>query len=75
MNDNYNSINNNDKSINNDDNDNNNITFHVNNYFFTSCLNLFKLIFLFIELGNLFQTEGPIYARRFCSMLVFRKGT
>ena len=29
--------------------------------FSTSCLNVVKLMFLFIELGNFLQTEGPIY--------------
>ena len=29
--------------------------------FFTSCLTVFKLMFLFIELANLFQNEGSIW--------------
>ena len=66
MNNNYNSKNNRDKSINNNDNDNNNITSLIlANVFFTSCLNVFKL-FLFTELGNLLQTEGPRYEKLFC---------
>ena len=80
MNNNYNSKNDSDKSFNDDDdddddnnnNDNNN---NNNNNFFTSCLNLFKLMFLFIKLGHLFQTEGPIYEGLFCPMVVLRKKT
>ena len=77
MNNKCNSKNNSDKSVNNNDKDSNNITFLIleNNIFFTSCLKVFKLMFLFIELGNLFQTEGPIYERLFCPMVVLRKGT
>ena len=76
MNINFNKENNSDKSTNNNDNGNNSITslILVNNVFFTSCLNGFKLMFLFIELGNLLQTEGPIYERLFCPMVVLRKG-
>ena len=49
MNNNYNSNKNNDKSTNNKDNDNNNITSLILvNVFFTLCLNLFKLMCLFI---------------------------
>ena len=40
--------------------------------FFTSYLNIFKLMFLFIELGNLFQTEDQ-YMRDFLSHVVFQK--
>ena len=77
MKNNYHSNNSNYKSINSNDNRNNNVTslIFVKNVFFTSCLNVFKLMFLFIELSNLFQTEGPIYERLFCLMLVFREGT
>ena len=66
-----------DDNSNNNNYDNNNIKSLIlaNNFFFTSCLNLFKLMFLFIELGNLFQTEGPIYERLFCPMVVSRNGT
>ena len=48
MNNNFNSKNNSDRSINNDDNDNSKITslILVNNLF--SCLNVFKLMFLFL---------------------------
>ena len=75
MNNNYNSKNKSDKSINNNDNDNNSTFLILVNNVFTSCLNEFKLMFLFIEFGNLFQTEGPIYERFFCPMVVLRKGT
>ena len=70
MKNNYNSKNNNDKSINGNDN---NVTSLIltNNVFSIT----FKLMFLFNELGNLFQTEGPIYEIFFYHMLVFRKGT
>ena len=40
--------------------------------FFTSYLNIFKLMFLFIELGDLFQTEAQ-YMRDFLSHVVFQK--
>ena len=67
----------NDDNNNNNNNDNNNnikILILVNNVFFTSFLNLIKLMFLFIELGNLFQTEdGLIYERLFCPMVVYEK--
>ena len=33
------------------------------------------LMLLFIELGNLLQTEGPVYDRLFSPMVVSRKGT
>ena len=75
MNNNSNSKNDSDKSFNNDDDDDDNNNNNDNNNFFKSCLNLFKLMFLFIKLGNLFQTEGPIYERLFCPMVVLRKGT
>ena len=71
MNNNYNSKNNSDKSIDNNDN-NNNITSLT---LLKNVLNVFKLMLLFTELGNLFQTEGPIYERLFCPMVVLRKGT
>ena len=72
MNNNCNSNNNNDKSIN--DNDNKNIkSLILLTNVFKSCSNLFKPMFLFIKLGNLFETERPIYERLFCPMLVFRK--
>ena len=32
-------------------------------------------MFLFIKLGNLFQTEGPIYETLSCPMVVLQKGT
>ena len=63
MNNNYNSNNNNGESIN--DNDNNITSIILVNVFFTSCLNVFKLMFLFIELGSFFQTQGSIYERFF----------
>ena len=77
MNNNSNSKNDSDKSFNDDDDDddNNNDNNNNNNNFFTSCLNLFKLMFLFIKLGHLFQTEGPIYEGLFCPMVVLQKGT
>ena len=52
------SNNNNDKSINNNYNGNNIASLILAISFFTSCFNVFKLMFLFIELGNLFHTEG-----------------
>ena len=54
---NYNSSNT-DKGINNNDNDNNitSIILEIK-VFFTSYLKVFKLMFLFIYLGNLFQTN------------------
>ena len=70
MKNNYNSKNNNDKSIN--GNDNNVTTLILTNNVFSIT---FKLMFLFNELGNLFQTEGPIYEIVFYHMLFFRKGT
>ena len=74
MNNNCNSNNNDDKSINNNDNDNKNIkSLILLTNVFKSCSNLFKPMFLFIKLGNLFETERPIYERLFCPMLVFRK--
>ena len=32
-------------------------------------------MFLFIELGDLYPTEGPIYEGLFCRMVVLQKGT
>ena len=32
-------------------------------------------MFLFIEIGNLFQTERPIYEILLCPMVVLLKGT
>ena len=59
MNNNDNSNNNHDKSINNINNDNN-------------IASLILFLFLFIELGNLIHTDGPIYERIFCPTLVFK---
>ena len=71
---NNNNINDDNNNKNNNDNNNNIKILILVNIFFTSCLNLIKLMFLFIELGNLFQTEdGLIYERLFCPMVVYEK--
>ena len=46
---------------NNDDNDNTLTSLIPLNKTLISCLNVFKVIFLFIESSNWFHTEGPIY--------------
>ena len=79
-NDNNNNNNNNDSNNHNNNNNsnnnsnsnksNNNLILNSHKCFFISCLNLFKVMFLFIELGNLLQTEGPICERLFYAMLV-----
>ena len=68
------SDNNNDKIINNDVNDNNDIKslVFVNNVFFGSCLNVLRLMFLFVEFGNLFQTNSLIY-EKLCPNVSFSK--
>ena len=77
MNNNCNSNNNDDKSINNNNNNNNNDNKNIKSLIlltnvFTSCSNLFKQMFLFIKLGNLFETERPIY-ETFLSHVSFSK--
>ena len=47
--------------MNNNDHDNNITSLILVNNVFLSYLNVFKLMFLFIELGHLFHAEGPIY--------------
>ena len=66
------STNNKNDNISNNGNDNNITSFNsCKQCFFISCLKVFKLMFLFIEFGNLFLTEGATYERLFCHMLVF----
>ena len=38
-------------------------------------MNVFKLMFLFIELGHLLQTEGLIYESHFFPAVVLQKAT
>ena len=44
-------------------------------YLFRLCLKVFETVVFFIDQGRLFHTEGPMYERPFCPILVFRKGT
>lgn len=66
----YSNINNN-KSVNSNAIDNNSIPSLnlVKNVFFHIMFERIQLRFLFLELGNLFQFEGPIYKRLFCLIL------
>ena len=58
---------------NNNDNDNNFTSLIPLNKVLTSCLNIFKVTFLFTESSNWFHTERPIYETLICPMLVSEK--